>query len=220
MGRYFAFIEECQGATAGTILLRGPSKDILQELERNLHDLLGDARSLLLEPRLLPGGGATEISCSLHLEESTASANCNLHAYLAVAEALMCVPRTLAQNAGADPLKIITEVKAKQASTKDAAWGIDGYTGRMHYQASFLASTTIASSTVDAQETTIPANSFNFSAPLADIWEPFAVKSQYIKSAIEAASMLLRVDDIVAAKAPPGPSRPSEPGQEDDQPEH
>lgn len=66
---YFTFITECKDPKACTILLRGPSKDILNEVERNLHDALGVARNLVLEPYLVPGGGAVEMAVSHTLQE-------------------------------------------------------------------------------------------------------------------------------------------------------
>jgi len=61
---YFSFLEECKDPTACTILLRGGSKDVLMEIERNLHDAMGVARNVVFEPKLLPGGGATEMAIS------------------------------------------------------------------------------------------------------------------------------------------------------------
>lgn len=61
---YFSFLEQCRDPTACTILLRGGSKDVLNEIERNLHDAMGVARNVVFEPKLLPGGGATEMAIS------------------------------------------------------------------------------------------------------------------------------------------------------------
>ena len=60
--RYFTFLEECENPKACTILLRGASKDILNEVERNLQDALNVARNVLLDPLLIPGGGAGEMA--------------------------------------------------------------------------------------------------------------------------------------------------------------
>lgn len=182
--RYFAFVEDCKEAKACTILLRGPSKDILAELERNLQDCIGDARAILSNPRLLPGGGATEIAAAIHLEQ-LASTTTNPLAlegiergpFLAIAAALEIIPRTLLQNCGSDAVRLITDLRAKHTkrlSTDCSLWGIDGITGTLQDMS-------------------------NDSA--VSIWEPFAVKAQYLKSAIEAACMILRVDDIVAGKS-------------------
>lgn len=66
---YFSFFEECKKPSACSILLRGGSKDSLNEMERNLHDALGVARNIFSSPRLLPGGGATEMELSKRLLE-------------------------------------------------------------------------------------------------------------------------------------------------------
>lgn len=60
--RYFCFLTECEDPKACTILLRGASKDVLQEVERNLQDAMAVARNVMLEPRLVPGGGAVEMA--------------------------------------------------------------------------------------------------------------------------------------------------------------
>lgn len=63
--RYFFFLEECADPKACTILLRGGSKDFLNEVERNLQDAMQVARNVVFEPKLLPGGGATEMAISV-----------------------------------------------------------------------------------------------------------------------------------------------------------
>lgn len=64
---YFTFMVECKNPKACTILLRGGSKDVLNEVERNLHDAMAVARNMLIEPKLVPGGGALEMEISAHL---------------------------------------------------------------------------------------------------------------------------------------------------------
>ncbi|XP_063853306.1 T-complex protein 1 subunit alpha-like isoform X1 [Scylla paramamosain] len=66
---YFTFITKCQDPKACTVLLRGPSKDILNEVERNLQDALGVARNLAQEPRLVPGGGSVDMAVSNFLQQ-------------------------------------------------------------------------------------------------------------------------------------------------------
>merc|ERR1711885_57940 len=66
---YFTFIEQCKDPKACTILLRGASKDILNEVERNLQDALHVSRNVMMDPRLVPGGGAAEMALSHALEE-------------------------------------------------------------------------------------------------------------------------------------------------------
>ncbi|RYO79733.1 hypothetical protein DL766_006892 [Monosporascus sp. MC13-8B] len=167
---YFTFLTKCKNPKACTILLRGPSKDILNEIERNLQDAMGVARNVIFHPRLSPGGGATEMAVAVRLGQLAKSIEgVQQWPYRAVADALEVIPRTLIQNAGASPVRVLTELRAKQSEGK-SSWGINGETG----------------SIVDMQE--------------YGIWEPEAIKLQSIKTAIEAACLLLRVDDICSAK--------------------
>ncbi|KAI2631970.1 T-complex protein 1 [Hypoxylon sp. NC1633] len=167
---YFTFLTKCKTPKACTILLRGPSKDILNEVERNLQDAMGVARNVMFHPRLSPGGGATEMAVSVRLNQLARDIEgVQQWPYKAVADALEVIPRTLVQNAGASPVRVLTELRAKQAEGK-SSWGINGDTGTI----------------VDMQQ--------------YGIWEPEAIKLQSIKTAIEAACLLLRVDDICSAK--------------------
>ncbi|KAI1328607.1 T-complex protein 1 [Xylariaceae sp. FL0255] len=167
---YFTFLTKCKTPKACTILLRGPSKDILNEIERNLQDAMGVARNVIFHPRLSPGGGATEMAVSVRLGQLARNIEgVQQWPYKAVADALEVIPRTLVQNAGASPVRVLTELRAKHAEGK-SSWGINGDTG-----------------------TIVDMRQFR-------IWEPKAIKLQSIKTAIEAACLLLRVDDICSAK--------------------
>ena len=66
---YFTFFEDCENPSACSILLRGGSKDSLNEMERNLHDALGVTRNIFAHPKLIPGGGATEMELQKRLLE-------------------------------------------------------------------------------------------------------------------------------------------------------
>ncbi|KAL5274277.1 CCT3 family protein [Megaselia abdita] len=126
---YFTFVTKCKDPKACTILLRGASKDILNETERNLQDALHVARNLVLEPRLVPGGGAVEMAVSLALSKKQIKGP-----YSAVAQALEIIPRTLTQNCGANTIRTLTALRAKHASHSGdsiCAWGIDGESGEI-----------------------------------------------------------------------------------------
>lgn len=171
---YFSFLTKCKDPKACTILLRGPSKDILNEIERNLHDAMGVARNVVFHPRLSPGGGATEMAVSTRLmARAKGIEGVQQWPYRAVAEAMEVIPRTLITNAGNSPVRVLTELRAKHADTKGggSSWGIDGDTGKV----------------VDMRQ--------------YGVWEPEAVKLQSIKTAVESACLLLRVDDICSAKS-------------------
>ncbi|XP_034940616.1 T-complex protein 1 subunit gamma [Chelonus insularis] len=165
---YFCYITECKDPKACTIVLRGASKDVLSETERNLQDALHVARNLLLEPKLVPGGGAVEMAVSQLLGEKAAGiAGVEQWPYKAVSQALDIIPKTLAQNCGANIIRTLTALRAKHA-TGGNTWGIDGETGEL----------------VDMK--------------VRGIWEPLSVKMQTYKTAIETAILLLRIDDIVS----------------------
>lgn len=108
---YFTFITQCEDPKACTILLRGASKDVLNETERNLQDALHVARNLVLEPRLVPGGGAIEMALSQAINRKQVQGP-----YRAVAQALEIIPKTLAQNCGANTIRTLTALRAKHAS--------------------------------------------------------------------------------------------------------
>jgi T-complex protein 1 subunit gamma len=131
---YFTFIEECEDPKACTILLRGASKDILNEVERNLQDALNVARNLWMEPALVPGGGATEMEIAYLLTQMAKSLNGVIQwPYKAIASALEVIPRTIAQNCGANTIRSLTALRAKHAldAEKNVNWGINGETGAL-----------------------------------------------------------------------------------------
>ena len=152
---YFTFLTHCKNPKACTILLRGPSKDILNEIERNLHDAMGVARNVIFHPRLAPGGGATEMAVAVRLmQKAKAVEGVEQWPYQAVAQAMEVIPRTLIQNSGASPVKVLTQLRALHAEGK-ATWGIDGDKGSL----------------VDMKE--------------YGVWEPQMVKLQSLKTAVE-----------------------------------
>merc|ERR1719266_2890015 len=166
---YFTFLEQCKDPKACTILLRGASKDILNEVERNLQDAIHVARNLYQEPALVPGGGATEMEVSCLLAEKSKSLKGVIQwPYRALANSLEVIPRTLAQNCGANTIRTLTTLRAKHAEGDKSSWGINGLTGKLE----------------DMKE--------------LGIFEPLAVKLQTYKTAVETAILLLRIDDIVS----------------------
>jgi len=166
---YFTYLVQCKDPKSCTILIRGPSKDIIQEIDRNLQDAMAVARNVIFEPKLSPGGGASEMALSVRLtEKAKLITGVQQYPYKALSTALQVIPRTLVQNCGGNAIKVLTELRAKHVHHENSSWGIDGTTGKI----------------VDMKE--------------YGIWEPFAVKSQTLKTAVESACLLLRVDDIVS----------------------
>lgn len=169
---YFAYMTECKNPKACSIVLRGASKDVLNEIERNLHDALAVARNVMNNPKLVPGGGALEMELACRLNTiATTVEGIHQWPYKALASALEVIPRTLAQNCGGDVVRMLTELRAKHTSGDGFMIGINGNTAK------------ISNMEEDG------------------IWDPCAVKLQSFKTAIESACMLLRIDDIVSGIA-------------------
>src|SRR5277367_4814865 len=103
---YFTFLTKCKTPKACTILLRGPSKDILNEIDRNLADAMSVARNVVFNPMLAPGGGATEMAISVGLHAKAKSVvGVEGWPYRAVADAMEVIPRTLVQNSGGNAMR-------------------------------------------------------------------------------------------------------------------
>lgn len=111
---YFTFMEQCDDPKACSIVLRGASKDVLNEIERNLQDAMQVARNIVFNPRLLPGGGATEMAVSQALLEGAKSVDgIKQWPFAAVGHAMEVIPRTLTQNCGADTVRLITALRVR-----------------------------------------------------------------------------------------------------------
>ncbi|KAL7414065.1 T-complex protein 1 [Mrakia frigida] len=169
---YFTFLTKCKSPKACTILLRGPSKDILNEIDRNLADAMSVARNVVFNPTLCPGGGATEMAISVALQAMAKSMEgVEGVPVKAVADALEVIPRTLVQNCGGNAMRVLTDLRAKHANGEHS-FGVDGDSGKV----------------VDMK--------------VYGLYESAAVKIQTLKTAIESATLLLRVDDVVSARRP------------------
>ena len=167
---YFSYFIKSENANACSIILRGGSKDTLNEIERNLQDAMCVARNVMLNPKLVPGGGAAEMHISnILLEESKKVQGVQQWPLQALSTAFEVIPRTIAQNSGTSVVKAITELRALQIKEKEGPYyGIDGNTGKIERM------------------------------DLANIWDCLSVKLQTIKSSIEVSAMILRIDDIVS----------------------
>lgn len=130
---YFAYITS-EKTTAVTIVIRGPSKDIINEVERNLQDAVNVVRNVLINPKIVPGAGSLEMALAHALnEKSKTIEGVRQWPYKAVARALEVIPRTLIQNCGGSTIRQLTALRAKHAQSPDKnwTWGIDGVTGEL-----------------------------------------------------------------------------------------
>ncbi len=141
---------------------------MLNEIERNLQDAMQVVRNVVFDPRMLPGGGATELAIATAIEKSVDQIDdVSKWAYAAVGTALEVIPRTLAQNCGANVIRLMADLRAKHWNNQ-ITWGINGITGDP-----------------------VDMNRLN-------IWEPYVVKVQTFKTAIESSCLILRIDDVVS----------------------
>ena len=125
------FIEGCKNPLAVTILIRGGTERIVDEAERSLHDALCVVRDIVEEPKILAGGGAPEMEVSKVLKEYADSLPGREQlAVMQFAEALEAIPTTLAENAGLDPIDIISELRANHEKGKVWA-GVDVNIGKV-----------------------------------------------------------------------------------------
>ena len=169
-GEGMTYIRGCENPKALTILIRGGTDHVIDEIERAVRDGLGDVAATLRDSKVVAGGGAIEIELAKKLREFAQTLKGREQ--LAVEEfanALEFVPVTLAENAGMDPLDVLTELKVSHDSGNKNA-GLNLFTGCV--------------------EDTL----------MKGIIEPLKVKTQAIASASEVAIMILRIDDVIAAK--------------------
>ncbi|TMI20359.1 thermosome subunit [Candidatus Bathyarchaeota archaeon] len=169
------FVEGSKNPKAVTILVRGGSERLVDEAERAIHDALCVVRDVVLDPRVVGGGGAPEAEVARRLREHAQKLSGKEQlAVIAFGEALETLPTALAENAGMDPIDILVQLRV--AHEKGQLWaGVDVNESKV----------------ADLKE--------------KGIIEPLGVKVQVIKSAAEAAGMILKIDDVIAAaKSSPG----------------
>jgi len=163
------FVEDVEEAKSVTLILRGGTEHVVDEVERAIDDSLGVVRTTLLDGKVLPGGGAPEAELALQLRDFADSVGGREQlAVEAFADALEVVPRTLAENAGLDPIDSLVDLRSRHDGGEFGA-GLDAYTGDV----------------IDMEA--------------EGVVEPLRVKTQAIESATEAAVMILRIDDVIAA---------------------
>ncbi len=163
------FVEDVEDAKAVTMILRGGTDHVVDEVERAIDDSLGVVSVTLEDGKVLPGGGAPETQLALGLRDHADSVGGREQlAVEAFADAIDVIPRTLAENAGLDPIDSLVDLRSKHDGG-DTTMGLDAYTGDV----------------VDMEED--------------GVVEPLRVKTQAVESATEAAVMILRIDDVIAA---------------------
>jgi thermosome len=166
------FVEQCKDPKAVSLILRGGTEHVVDELERAVHDALRVVGVVVEDKKYVAGGGSTEVELALRLKEyaSTVGGREQL-AIEAFADSMEIIPRTLAENAGLDPIDTLVGLRSKHEGKKGdgKTFGINVFTGEA----------------VDMKK--------------AGVIEPLRVKTQAISGASEAAVMILRIDDVIAA---------------------
>ena len=174
----WVFIEGCKNPQSVTLLIRGGSQRVVDEVDRSIHDSLMVVKDVIEKPEIVAGGGAPEALLASFLKDW--SERFEGRQQLAInkfAEALEIIPLTIAENAGMDPIDTMVKLRARQSEGKKWS-GINAKEGRV---ADMLTQ---------------------------NIVEPVVVKEQIIKSATEAASMILKIDDVIAISGDSGGGMP------------
>ncbi|WP_048149831.1 thermosome subunit alpha [Methanolacinia paynteri] len=168
-GEEMIFVTKCDNPKACTLIVRGGTEHVVDELDRALEDALRVVGVAVEDKKFVAGGGSPEVELSLRLREFAASQEGRSQlAIEAFANALEIIPRTLAENAGLDPIDMLVELRSEHENGKKTA-GLNVFEAKA----------------VDMLK--------------AGVVEPMRVKTQAIASAAEAAVMILRIDDVIAA---------------------
>jgi|TARA_B100001750_G_scaffold241613_1_gene253413 thermosome len=164
----WVFVEGCKNPQSVTLLIRGASQRVVDEVDRSIHDSFMVVKDVIETPKIVAGGGAPESLLASFLKDwSNRFDGRQQLAIKKYAEALEIIPLTIAENAGMDPIDTMVTLRAKQSDGKKWA-GINAKEGKVSDMLS------------------------------QNIIEPLVVKEQIIKSATETASMILRIDDVIA----------------------
>ncbi|MHA3963858.1 MAG: thermosome subunit beta [Candidatus Thorarchaeota archaeon SMTZ1-45] len=170
------YVKDCKDPKAVSIVIRGGTEHVVDEADRAMHDALCVVRNVVEDTTYVAGGGSVEAEIAKRLEAYANKVGGREQlAIEAFAESLRVVPKTLAENGGHDPIDIIADLNKDHSKETGIWFGVDVMKG----------------TTTDMMK--------------ASVIEPARVKSQAIRSAAEAAQMILRIDDVIAAKASSGP---------------
>jgi thermosome len=169
------YVRDAKNPMAVTIVLRGGTEHVVDEAERSLHDALCVARDAIEDAKIVAGGGAPEAETAKQLRGYAVKVGGREQlAIETFAEAMESIPLALAENAGLDPIDVMVELRAKHENPENHWYGVDVFSGGVK----------------DTRN--------------LNVLEPLRVKLQVVKSATEAASMILRIDDVVASKGGKG----------------
>ncbi|MFX1445856.1 MAG: thermosome subunit beta [Promethearchaeota archaeon] len=179
MSDSWIFIEECKDPKSVVVLIRGGTELIVDEVERSLHDALCVVRDIVEDQKIVGGGGAPELEAAIQLRKYASTLGGREQLAVEIfADSLDIIPKTLAENAGLDQIDILMQLRAAHQKGNKFA-GFDLETGE------------VLNDIMSAK-----------------VVEPTAVKVQAVKSSVEAASMILRIDDVIAGAKSAMPEMP------------
>lgn len=165
------YVRECKNPKAVTVVIRGGAEHIVGEAERSLRDALCVVRNAVEDGKIVPGGGAPEAEIARQLRSYAVKVGGREQlAIEAYANAVEAVPLMLAENAGLDPIDIMVALRAEHEKDHGPYYGVDVFSGQIKNMLEL------------------------------NVVEPMRVKQQVVKSATEAANMILKIDDLIAAK--------------------
>ena len=181
------FVEKCKHPRSVAVLIRAGLERMVDEAERAIHDALSVVSDVIENNKIVPGGGATEAEIAKELRKyATKVGGREQLAIESFADTVEIVPKTLAENAGLEPIDIIVALRSAHEKADGHLMGVNVFTGKienMHKNG---------------------------------VIEPLVVKEQAVKSAAESTSMILRIDDVIAASKPKDEGKPPTPPEGDE----
>ncbi|KAJ1759065.1 T-complex protein 1 subunit epsilon [Coemansia sp. RSA 2523] len=165
-------VEDCANSKAVTVLVRGGNKMIVDEAKRSLHDAMCVVRNLITDNRVVYGGAAAEISCSVAVERAADQvSNIEQYAMRSFARALDAIPMALAENSGLPPIETLSHVKSEQTKLGISSLG------------------------VDCMDTGVSDMKEQF------VFDPLISKRQQFLLATQLVKMILKIDDVIVHKS-------------------
>ena len=185
------YVSDLKDAKSVTILIRGGTKHVVDEIERSLIDAWSVVKVAIEDGMMVTGGGSTAVEIAMQLRSYAQSVGGREQIAIdAFASAMESIPTTLAENAGLDPIDILIEMR-KQHKAGNKYAGLNPFSGKVEDMFAL------------------------------NVIEPYRIGKQAINSATDAAVMILRIDDVIASRSMPAPAGPpgaagSMPKMEDD----
>lgn len=165
------FIENCANSKAVTVFVRGGNKMIIEEAKRSIHDAICVVRNLIRDNRVVYGGGAAEVACSLQVSKAADQvSSIEQYSMRAFSDALDSVPMCLAENSGLQAIETVAQIKATQIETGNAHIGVDCFQGGVTDMKKLL------------------------------VFETLIGKQQQLRLATQVVKMIMKIDDVISSR--------------------